>query len=203
MPTRQSALIELEVPLRQSGVAGHLDSWFQEFPFRTHINLRGDSTDVAFSTALASLIGMTLPLSPNTVSESGGWRVCWLGPDEWLLLGPDQPALIDSLAAALASTHHSLVMLSGGQTLVRIGGPAWRDVIASACPLDLHPRVFGAGQCAQTVLAHTNVLLIALEDSEHGGALDIVVRRSFADYLLRWLMDAAREPGFTLFEPAL
>ena len=101
----------------------------------------------------------------------------------------------------LSAMHHSLVDLSGGQTVIRIGGPAWRDVLGSACTLDLHPRAFEASRCAQTVLAHINVLLIHVDDDERGEALDIVVRRSFSDHLLHWLIDAAKEVGFELHQP--
>ena len=51
------------------------------------------------------------------------------------------------------------------------------------------------------MIAHTNVLLMPVKDPDRGEALDIVVRRSFADHLARWLMDAAAEDGFELLAP--
>jgi len=94
-------------------------------------------------------------------------------------------------------SHSAVVDLSGGQTIIRAGGHAWRDVLASACPLDLHPRAFKPRQCAQTVFAHTNVLLTSVSNDDGRGvrAVDIVVRRSFADHVCRWLIDAAAECG--------
>ena len=68
--------------------------------------------------------------------------------------------------------------------------------------VDLHPRVFGEGACTQTMIAHTNVLLIPVRDPDRDEALDIVVRRSFADHLTRWLMDAAAEGGYEFLSPA-
>lgn len=201
MTNRFSPLSEIATPQRQLGALDRLDCWFQEQPFLAHFNLRGDPQNSDFLQAVNKQLGVELPLLPNTVGFAGKWRGCWLGPDEWLLLGPGRRKPPETLVTDLSAIHHSLVDLSGGQTVIRIGGPAWRDVLGSACFLDLHPRAFEAGRCAQTVLAHSNVLLIHVHDDERGEALDIVVRRSLADYLLRWLIDAAMEVGFELHRP--
>ena len=201
MTSRFSPLSEIKTPQRQLGASDRLDCWFQEQAFRAHCNLRGDPQNSDFLQAVKEQLGFDLPLVPNTVSVAGRWRGCWLASDEWLLLGPGRSEPFETLVGDLSAMHHSLVDLSGGQTVIRIGGPAWRDVLGSACTLDLHPRVFEAGHCAQTVLTQSNVLMIHAHDDARGEALDIVVRRSFADDLLRWLIDAATEVGFELHRP--
>ena len=82
-----------------------------------------------------------------------------------------------------------MVNVSANRTTIRLVGPQARDVLAHGCALDLHPRVFGAGQCAQTLLARAGVLLVADDD----GAFRILVRSSFARYLADWLLDASLE----------
>lgn len=196
-----SPLSEIKTPQRQLGVSDRSDCWFQEQPFLTHFNLRGDPLRLDFLQTVQEHFGVELPLLPNTVCVAGRWRGCWLGPDEWLLLGPEHSKSSEVFVSDLSTMHYSLVDLSGGQTVIRIGGPAWRDVLGSACTLDLHPRAFQASFCAQTVLAHSNVLLINVDADERGEAIDIVVRRSFADHLLHWLIDAAKEVGFELHRP--
>ncbi|EEP84790.1 sarcosine oxidase gamma subunit [Burkholderia mallei GB8 horse 4] len=62
-----------------------------------------------------------------------------------------------------------------------------RDVLARGCPLDLHPRVFGVGQCAQSHYFKASITLVPTGDDSY----DIVVRRSFADYFCRIMLDAA------------
>ena len=202
MTFRQSPLAELETPIRSLGVGGAVSFWIQERPFRTHINLRGDASEARFLETVATATGIVLPQDPNTCASSDRWHVSWLSPDEWLLMGPEDDAAVAVLGDQLESLHHALNEVSGGQTIFRVGGDAWRDVLASACPFDLHPRAFGEGACGQTVVAHTNVVLIFVNDDPRGEALDIVVRRSFADHLARWLMDAAIEGGFEMLTSA-
>ena len=56
---------------------------------------------------------------------------------------------------------------------------------------DLHPRVFGRGNSAQTILGQAGVVLLALSDA--GDDYVVLVRSSFAGYLADWLLDAALE----------
>ena len=76
-------------------------------------------------------------------------------------------------------------------------GQGSHDVIAVGCPLELHPRNFTAGQCAQSHCAKALMTLHQLADDEAAGGpvYDLYVLNSFADYLWRWLEDAAREYG--------
>ena len=193
----QSPLIEILQPISAAGVSGEIGFQMREIPFKTHLNLRGDANDSKFLICASALLGIDLPLVPNAVVESSGWQVCWLGPDEWLLIGSADQDVLMEFQNQFSQSHCAVVDLSGGQTIIRAGGHAWRDVLASACPLDLHSRVFKPRQCAQTVFAHTNVLLssVSNDDGREVRAVDIVVRRSFADHVGRWLIDAAAECG--------
>jgi sarcosine oxidase subunit gamma len=201
MSAKHSSLIEIETPVLRPGSDGQTLFWMQEHAFCVHLNLRGDSSSSVFSEAVGAVTGTAPPEHPNTCVSSEHCRLAWLGPDEWLLIGVHEDFGPAPLEERLAPLHHALTALSGGQTILRVGGENWRNVLASACPFDLHPRVFGEGACAQTVIAYTNVLLMPVEDPDRGEALDIVVRRSFADHLARWLMDAAAEDGFEFLAP--
>lgn len=156
-----------------------------------HINLRGDPNDTAFLSAAAGVLGEKLPLATNTMTRAVR-RIYWLGPDEWLIVTvmEETTGLLLQLRGSLAGKHASVTEVSGGQVALRLAGPKARDVLAKGCSLDFHPNRFKAGDCAQTALAKANVL-IGLVDSEP--TYEIIVRRSFADYLARWLRRAARE----------
>ena len=157
-----------------------------------HVNLRGDSTDEAFQAGVEQAIGARAPIVPNTVSRVGESAMVWLGPDEWLVISP--PDIKDGIPAkleeALAGLHVSVNDISSGQTIIRLRGARARDLLNKGCPLDLHPRAFGAGQCAQSHIAKSNALIIQVDDTP---TYDVIVRRSFADYLARWFKHAGME----------
>ena len=163
-----------------------------ERAFWGHVNLRGDGTDEAFQAGVESVVGARAPIESNTVSRVGEAAIAWLGPDEWLVVSP--PDVKDGLAAklqgALTGLHVSVNDISGGQTIIRLRGARARDLLNKGCPLDLHPRAFRAGQCAQSHIAKSNALIIQLDDRP---TYDVVVRRSFADYLARWFKHAGME----------
>lgn len=165
-----------------------------ERPFRGHVNLRGDTGDDVFLKAVAGVLGFGLPLAPNTFIEDAGLTALWLGPDEWLIVTPPdgESTIAFALKDALGDAFSSVTDVTGGQTVVRISGPRARDVMAKGCTLDLHPRVFGPGRCAQTLVAKAMVTVVQVDESP---AFDLIVRRSFADYLAHWIRDAAAEFG--------
>lgn len=185
--------IRLESPLvgRGRGIAElrYGDACLTERPFLGHINLRGDAADGSFTDCVARIVGVALPIGPNTTNESGERSLSWLCPSEWLIMcpGDDEQLLADRLCEGLRSQFVSVVQLGGGQTVFRLQGGDARELLARGCPLDLHQRVFKIGQCAQTHVAKAPVLLRPI-----AGGIDLVVRRSFADYLWQWLEAAAR-----------
>ena len=140
-------------------------------------------------------LGFALP-EPNRAAGNDGVGVLWLGPDEWLVTcnADHEAALLRSLGNALAGIHAAVTDVTDTRTVTRVSGPGAREVLATGCTLDLHPRVFAAGHVAQSTLAKAEVILhqTAADDAADGPAYEIYVLRSFADYLWRWLEDAAR-----------
>ena len=190
---RESPLAEFLASRRSRGRSAGPRVTMTERAFLGHVNLRGDPSDTAFLDAAGAILGTSLPTTPNTVTDGAGVTVCWLGPDEWLLLTPPgrESSLIDGFAA-LDNAFAAVTDLSSGQTVISIRGPKARDVLAKGCSLDLHPRVFGPGACAQTLAAGVAVIIRLVNEAP---AFDIIVRRSFAEYLALWLEDASEEYG--------
>lgn len=171
--------------------------WLSERAFLGHINLRGDPSSEAFPRGVEVALGITIPLEPNTVVEGHEITALWLGPNEWLVLtAPDQQHRIAAaLRTSLSNVLVAVTDLSGGQTVTNLQGPHSREVLSKGSTLDLHPRVFGPGQCAQTNVAKASAIIRQLDESP---SYDVIVRRSFADYLAHWLTDAAREYGLVI-----
>lgn len=161
-----------------------------EKPFLGYLNLRGRSDNTRFLAGCLKVLGCEPPATPNTVVESGDYRIYWLGPDEWLIVTPThgQGELKEELVTALDGVFSSVVDNSSGLTMVHVTGDNAAALLATDCPLDLHAREFGHGQCAQTRLARAGMTLSPLPDN---AGFEVIIRRSFADYLLSWLQDAA------------
>ena len=161
-------------------------------PDRAFVNVRGDVGEVRLRNAVVEVAGVDLPREPGTWNAADRSRAYWLGPDEWLLVveGGDGLAIERRLRAALDG-RFSVADVTGAQIQLELSGPDAADVLHKSSPYDFHPRNFPPGRCAQTVFAKATALVAARED----GAFDIVFRRSYADYLMRWLDDAAAEYG--------
>ena len=114
------------------------------------------------------------PVEPNTVRGDA----IWLGPDEWLVVGPDGGDVLPDEPGA------SIVDVSANRTTIEVRG---RDLLEHGCTIDLHPRAFHAGRCAQTTVARTQVILWQTSDDP---VYRLLVRASFAAYLADWLVDA-------------
>ena len=140
----------------------------------------------------AYLAGVPLPLEPNRVASMRTLRTLWLGPDEWLVTSPEgvAPDLIGRMTRALAGRAAMVSDLSASRAIIEIIGPQARALLEKGCGLDLHPRAFGPGLCAQTLFARLPVILDQLSPAP---AYRLFVRRSSARWLARWLIDAAEE----------
>lgn len=167
-----------------------------ERAFLGHLNIRGNPSQ-EFLDAVEGAIGVGLPLESNTIVENGELTALWIGPDEWLVLtAPDTAASTnEALRDALAGRFGAVTDVSGGQTVISLRGHRARHVLAKGCTLDLHPREFGVGQCAQSYLAKASVTIRQVGDEP---SFDVIVRRSFAEYLALWLRDAAMEYGLVV-----
>jgi sarcosine oxidase subunit gamma len=182
---QQSPLVQIKLD-EPRGAAPRIE----EKPFLGYVNLRGRAGNTGFLAASLKVLGCEPPSEANTVVDAGDKRIYWLGPDEWLIVTPagQQEQLRDALLKALDGVFSSVVDNSSGLTMIRISGPNAADLLATDCPFDLHPSQFKPGQCAQTRLARAGMTLSPLAD---GTGFDVIIRRSFADYLLLWLQDAA------------
>ena len=166
----------------------------REGPPRGCLNVRGNPDDLGFGPAIATATGATLPLVPCTWTGEGDAAAYWLGPDEWLLTVPlGTEGTVEARLRSALEGSFSVVDTTGAQYFASLSGPNLGDVMAKSSPYDFHPRNFPAGRCVQTVFAKATALVAANPD----GSFDLVFRRSYADYLRRWIGDAAGEYGFT------
>lgn len=163
---------------------------FAERPFRVQVELRTERSGVPDDP-----LGMALPPRVGAVASVADRHALCLGPGWWLVTDKpaDEPLLECALAVQLRSVGGdavSAVDVSAQRTTIDVSGPYARAVLAHGCSLDLHPREFGPGRCAQSQLAKAQIVLHQLDDRP---TFRILVRASFAGYLGHWLLDAATE----------
>ncbi len=204
---RQSALAHLGLEGRGLAGRGEAGVAMTERPHRGIVNLRLDPKNAEALAAFETAFGFALPVRANDTAGSTDTIALWLGPDEWWLVvpGPEPeagPELADKLRAALSGHFAAITEVGESRTCIRVSGPRARALLQKGCPLDLHPSVFTAGTCAQSILAKAGVTLhlFADESAVEGPTFDIYVLRSFAEYLWAWLDDAGREYGVTVLK---
>jgi sarcosine oxidase, subunit gamma len=163
-------------------------------PFVAMASLRLDPAGPA-ARAVADHLGVALPTTPSWV-EGDTARVIWLGPDEWLVMSPfrtpqDLEAGLRAAVGSAVGGAGAVVDVSAQRTTLWLRGAHVRDVLATGCAIDLHPRAFPAGSAAQTTLGLAGVVLLALDETANH--YQLLVRSSFARYLADWLLDASVE----------
>jgi len=188
--------------VRRSALAGYAERFaavsaasggelsIRERPFVSQLNLRAGS-DAAVIQRFAAVLGFPLPTVPNSVASLEDRRALWLGPDEWLIVGPDgqQAAIEQELRNGLNGAFGSVTDVSANRTLLEIRGAKARVRLAHGIAIDLDPRSFGPFRCAQTLLAKAQVIIECRDES----GLILYVRASFATYAADWLLDALAE----------
>jgi sarcosine oxidase subunit gamma len=141
-------------------------------------------------TILGRALKLDWPYQPNTSAELAGGRVFWLAPGEWALFDVGTAAVTAALGSVQADHLPHLSDVSGAWVRFRLDGAATRELLAKGCGLDLHPREFAAGECAQTRLADIYVLLHHAASPDR---FDLYVDTSLAGHLAQWLTQAAQE----------
>ena len=163
-------------------------SWLEPLPAAMRFSLRGGADARA---AASRAFGLELPASACRAATGAGRAALWLGPDEHLLIAPESEAatVADELAAALADRAHSLVDVSHRQVAFALKGPYAAWLLASGCPLDVDGAEFPVGMCTRTVFLKAEITLWRTADD----TFRLEVWRSFADYVVALLAEAARE----------
>ena len=189
-PPGRTALAGMAVMAHDNPDGGKPGLVITELAHLGKVNLRGDN---GMMPAINKHTGCAELPEPNRVVSVGDRQLVWLGPDEFLLLcaAGTETHLHSQLTLDMAGIHAAVTNVTDSLCALSLRGKAVRKVLAKGCGLDLHVSKFGTGDCAQTMLAHAAVTLIAHDASD----FTLVCRTSFAPYVTEWLMDAGLEFG--------
>lgn len=173
------------------------DLTITEQMFNGYFNLRVPPDDASIRQGFQDEFGIQLPETANTFTSSGQAACAWLGPDEWLLIveASDTDRIERMLNDLCRGKFATWTEQSSGLTALRFVGSNTIPLLNRGIVFDIHPRNFKPGDCVQTVLARVGVTILNRSDEQT--KFDVVVRRSFADYLWQWLSAAGNEATFT------
>ncbi len=126
----------------------------------------------------------------SRVHGTGAPYFIGIGPGRWLVVASD-PGIADALAGKLQHVA-SVTDQSGGYRIVSVSGASVRAVLAKGVGLDLHPRLFKAGDAAATIVSHVPVMLW-----RHAAAdtFEFAIPRSFFGSFMSWLHASGLEFG--------
>ncbi|PRY80291.1 sarcosine oxidase subunit gamma [Yoonia maritima] len=165
-----------EVTIREAGLRGM-------------ITLRGDLSDSKLKSVCTGLSGVDLPMPghANCVGEKG---LCWMSPDEMLVLVPyaEVDAALELIAKNLKKKHHLAENVSDARALIFVEGEYSRDMIAKLAPVDLHPDVFQPGSFRRTHLGQV-AAAFWMRDVD---TFEVICFRSVADYAFNLLETSAK-----------
>ena len=197
------AHVGLPTRAKKSSVSGIVDSksaagkatstvLLEEARLTGILTLRADTSRDELSKALQSVVELQLPERLQSHTSAKGHCVRWMSPDEWLLTCPIEEAFsIEQKLRAAVNGHIAIVNVSGGYCLLTLSGADAVNVLGKSTSYNLNPENFPPGKVVNTVMAKAQATLMMLDDERY----EILVRRSFADYLWVWLQRAGKEYG--------
>jgi len=189
-------------PLHHADLATHASQGpaqgnviFRELPLLGHLTLRGSQSNTSFMQGCASVLGTPLPITPLSMVTHHDVSIRWISPDEWLVILPNSQAFaVEQSLRACITGHYSIVNVSGGQTLIELSGPDAVNVLKKSMSLDVHPSVFPVGKVASSLFAKTTAILSHTDEN----CYQLVIRRSFSDYIWLWIQAASQEYGLVV-----
>jgi sarcosine oxidase subunit gamma len=199
-PYAQSPLHDFGLAGKARRPDGSCGVWMNELALLGYVIVRGDASDHAFVRAVKTVLGVSLPVVPGTVTPFAQGVALWQAPDEWLLVcaRSARQACIAGLEAALATQHAQVVDNSGGLTMVYLTGAQQVTLLRHVGVYDF--EALRPGHLASTVCGKATITVFRHDDQ----GIFLIFRRSFADYVWRLLSKAARPYGLGIaaYDPA-
>lgn len=195
-PVMQLPLHHFDLPAKQELMNESKGVWAHEMGLLGYISLRGNCNNAAFTEATIGVFGVALPTLPCSLIDTPLGSIYWLAPDEWLIVCQREKRidLQAKLEAALVGIHSQVLDNSGGFTSVLLQGNLADDALRHCTTYDLH--ALHAGKIVGTTFGKLSMFLLR-QDSGY----KLIFRRSYADYIWRYLERAATPYGFGISKP--
>lgn len=166
-----------EVTIREAGLQGM-------------ITLRGDLSLSKLNSVCKKLTGYKMP-EPGQALFAEGKGICWMSPDELLLLVPHSEVglAVVAIDKALRGKHYLAENVSDARAMITVEGHFASEVIAKLAPVDLHPSVFGVGEFRRSRLGQAAAAFWMREPD----VIEVICFRSTAEYVFGLLAASAKD----------
>lgn len=197
MANIQSALHSVYEPGRKGAGAGEAQISIKEITGRDIVQFAAwpDTVEAAAKKA-AKTVGHALPGDTFSAASKGKTSVFRIAPEKFLIVCPLRAGMGAALSKAFKADQAVVTELGHSRTIIRISGPAVRDVLARGVPVDLDPGVFASGAFVQMGI-HGIATLCHRSGRDQ---FDLIVARNFAVNIYEWLEETAAQFGYVVEE---
>ena len=193
--------IQVESPLHHAqldqliGQANSGGIVFHEHKLLGHLNLRGNCADAEFLAGVQEALGVALPITPCSSAKSELAQIMWLAPDEWLIIVASGSEFeVEQKLRSYLKGHFAVSDISGAQTLLELSGKNVIELMKKSTGYDLHLDSFPVGKVIGTTFAKAGAHILRISEDK----FQLVVRRSFSDYIWLWIQHGSQEYGLTI-----
>lgn len=164
-----------------------------EAPPRGMITVRGDLSSAKLEKAVVTTVGLSMPARNGAVVD-GERGVCWMSPDELLLLLPhgDAAGAVSAVSSSLAGEHALVIDVSDARASFTLEGEGRliRETLSKLSPADMRAGAVPVGSMRRTRLAQVPAAFFFVEETR----AELICFRSVAAYVFGILKHAAT-PG--------
>lgn len=183
---------QLDQLIGQSNAGGIV---LHEHKLLGHLNLRGNSADTEFLAGVQEALGVALPITPCSSAKSELAQIMWLAPDEWLIVVASGTEVdVEQKLRTYLKGHFAVSDISGAQTILELSGSNIIELMKKSTGYDLHLDSFPVGKVVGTTFAKAGAHILRVSED----TFQLVIRRSFSDYIWLWIQQGSQEYGLTI-----
>lgn len=193
----RSALASVYEPGRKGAGSGDAPVSITEITGRDVVQLAAwPDTVGAVASKAAKPVGVALPSDTRTAASKGKTVVFKTAPEKFLIVCLLKADMGKTLSSAFKAEQAVVTELGHSRTILRVSGPAARDVLARGLPVDLDPNVFARGAFAQSGIHGVSALCHRSGPDQ----FDLIVPRNFAVVIYEWLEETTAQFGYVVEE---
>ncbi|MFQ6552772.1 sarcosine oxidase subunit gamma [Aestuariibius insulae] len=166
---------------------------------RGMIAIRADLDNADLKRSLDAVVGAGVP-APGQVSDRARGQICWMSPDELLLMLPKAACdeTLTRLRDDLVGQHALVEDMSDARAVFVLEGDHCRDVLAKISPADVRASVLSPGVIRRTRMGQVPAAFWLTREAR----AEVICFRSVARYVFDLLDAASSGPPLRMERPA-